>query len=282
MTNVSKALTGKRVYRMSSYAPTRGTNNPKGYVERELRNRTKPQKVQKQLPQKRAEPIQKKIAGTHGVSKVGKDGQSDTRSGLAASTLNKPNRRRRRRSINDSFQKFNRAPLTTPRYKPIAINSNGRLDLPFDYAAGQGALERQQEANSNLLDLQRQTQEHATSYLQQMRNSQQNYGQVRRQTLNSNAARGSAFSSAYGTAVGRNATDYNNQVNDLNADNTLFNNGVAAQRNDITAGLNDFLRQQALQRGVALGSKAGTLGFGKAKVRNALGKKTRRRRRPVR
>lgn len=278
MATMRKALTGKRVYRMSSHAPTRGTNNPKGYVERELRNRNKPQMAQKVQPLKKAEPLKKQMPGTHGISRVGKDGQSDTRSGLAARTMKIKPRIGTALSIRQHKPPVNKAgkvslmhaPLTTPGYKPIAINNNGRLDLPFDYSAAQNALEQQQKANQDLVGLQTQSQEHAQNYLKTLRDTQQGFGEQQRQTLNDNAARGTAFSSGYGMQVGNNANQFNNQVNDLNAENTTFNNGIEAQRNQINTGLQDYLRQQATARGVQLAPQLGTLGYGTSMRTNAV------------
>lgn len=57
--------TGKTVYGNGSYAPNRGTNNPAGYIKREV-NKTGP---------------------LGGVSNFGSTGRSETRSGLARKAL---------------------------------------------------------------------------------------------------------------------------------------------------------------------------------------------------
>lgn len=58
MTTASTYQVGRPIYRASSNAPTRGTVNPMGYIDRNL-----------------------------GMSPVGRDGMSDKRSGLAAAAL---------------------------------------------------------------------------------------------------------------------------------------------------------------------------------------------------
>jgi hypothetical protein len=280
MMNTNKALTGKRVYRMSSHAPTRGTNNPSGYIKRELRNDNKPERAQRIQPLKPAEPVYKKAAGNHGVSKVGNDGQSDTRSGLASKMKPPPRNitklpsrpRPRVAGIVKAAGMTGGAAMAAHNKANIAINNNGRLDLPFDYSASQNALEQQQQANQSLLDLQSQQQQHAQEYLKGLRDAQQGYTGQQRQTLNDNAARGTAFSSGYGVQVGQNATNYNNAVNDLGAQNTQFNNSIEAQRTAVNTGLQDYLRQQALARAVKLDNDAGTLGFGVSKAKPVLAK----------
>lgn len=64
-------LVGKTVYRGGSYAPTRGQNNPQGYIQRE----------QKKLPNER------KQGPFGGVSNFGSTGLSETRAGLAKQAL---------------------------------------------------------------------------------------------------------------------------------------------------------------------------------------------------
>lgn len=62
-------LVGKTIYRGSSYAPTRGQNNPQGYINRGLNN--------------------KKQGPFGGVSRFGSTGRSETRSGLAKQALDR-------------------------------------------------------------------------------------------------------------------------------------------------------------------------------------------------
>lgn len=275
MLNLPDMLTGKRVYRMASHAPNRGTVKPKGYIKREI----------------------KKQGLRRGVSKTGGDGMSDTRSGLAASALR---RGMNKATLNKRFAAKGKVPVKAPVArtaaavspaaqaaartalgvsKPVAsaavaaaptgppqvsINPDGTLKLPFNYEFSQNALEKSEEANNALLDLQRQFQQQGLEFTSNMRNAKQGYTTQKRQALNAAAGGGSAFSSAYGNQVVNDATDYNNQVNDLQSRNNVFNTGITNQQNAVVAGLNNFLRKSAGAYGAELDSQAGTLGYGKS------------------
>lgn len=262
MTSVSNGLVGKRVYRMSSHAPNRGTLKPGGYLKREMKKQ--------------------------GVSKIGGDGMSDTRSGLAKAALAKQKFPTSSRPVPGKAKglvgkaqgqlgasgkpatMFNHQPFKNPK---VTATADGTLKLPFDYEFSSAALQAAQAANAKLLEMQTQSQNQAQSYLANMRNAQSGYGQQKKASLNNYAGRGTAFSSGYGQQVGSDATAYNNQVNDLNAQNTIFNNSMTSGRNQIQADLNDFLRQQAMAQGVKLDGQAGTLGYGKSKAQTPVFKK---------
>lgn len=64
---------GKTVFGNGSYAPNRGTNNPAGYIKREI-NKQGQEGINKQGP-------------FGGVSNFGSTGRSETRSGLARRAL---------------------------------------------------------------------------------------------------------------------------------------------------------------------------------------------------
>lgn len=263
MASVQQNLTGKRVYRNSSFAPTRGTNNPSGYIERELRNN-----MQARTPYQ-------------GVSKSGTDGQSDTRSGLAATALGgRPMVNTQTRTTGASPTALGGKPAgsngmpVTPGFVPaqapakspaqvVQISPTGQLNLPFDYKYAQEALTQKSNMNSALLALQQETQAAAQDYLRNRNKTDQAFGEANRNTLNDNAARGTAFSSGYGRQVGKNATSYNNAINELDMQNNQTQTNAIANRNQIQQAYNDFLRQQALARANDLHQQAGTLNLGK-------------------
>lgn len=264
MVSEKKALTGNRVYRMGSYAPTRGTNNPTGYLKRELKKRGgKATPAKKAQPLARKEPIKKAVPQKHGISQTGGDGKSDTRSGLAAKML-----------PGQSAQYSAGGTSTAPKSptggvgkvpSTVKINPYGQLQLPFSYEFSMSALERQQDANRALQMLGMDQQEQAQEYLKNMRTINQGYGEQKAQAINTASGRGTAFSSAYGKRVVGNATNYNNALGDLENQNIRANVGFTTQRNQIQADLNDYLRKLAMQRGVELDGQAGTLGLGKAR-----------------
>jgi len=77
-----------------------------------------------------------------------------------------------------------------------------------------------EEYNSGLLEGQIQDQQDAMDYQEQLRQANAGYEDQKRTTLNDNAARGMTNSTGYSTAVGRDASGYNNTINSLNTQNT--------------------------------------------------------------
>lgn len=271
MANVSKALIGKPVYRNGSFAPNRGVVNPTGYVQRELKKQ--------------------------GVSQIGADGQSDTRSTLAQQALSR--QLTNTRIVNPTGSQSNpsqpfttktpqlsstasapaAAGSTTPNRTPVIrstavnsatgqqtpstlqIHSNGQLDLPFDFQTAYDALQAEQAANDDLLDIQQDQQQLGLQYQRDTRDAGLSYGEQKRYTLNDNAARGTAFSSGYGVQVAENARDYNNMLSDLNTNYSSNVGALATRRAQTQANLQRTLALLALQQSVRQDAQAGQLGL---------------------
>ena len=147
----------------------------------------------------------------------------------------------------------------------VTTNASGMLELPYNQAFGQSSYDALQQANEGLLGLKQGTDTQALQYSQQKRNQEQAYKSLQGQTLNANAAAGTAFSSRYGTAVTGNAQQYANQMSDLENQNTAFLQNAALQKTNIMSGLNNTLAQQAQAYAQELAKQAGTLGYGKNK-----------------
>jgi hypothetical protein len=103
--------------------------------------------------------------------------------------------------------------------------------------------------NSQLMDLQFESQDQAMQYARANRDADIEYGDVKRGTLGANAQGGTAFSSQYGTSVGENARAYGNYKNDLLMDNNMFNQRTAYERLAIQNAFNEMLRQDVITRG---------------------------------
>lgn len=266
--------TGKKVYSNGTNAPTRGTVNPAGYIRREMRSNRRsglakaainrverpgtrggvmrPKNsgsVQRPKPVINAQQLKHFWDWTHG--KGGPKGPSAP----AKPSQPKP------ANPGSTPVGSTHAPAVP---KTMNVTENGQLDLPYDNQFGWDLLGAKQDMNSSLLDLQAQQQQQALNYGQQKRDAGQQYEKLQQQTLNSDAARGMAFSSGYGKHVGENATSYNNFVGDLDAQNNLFNQNVDLQRNQIGTGFNQMLQMAALARAQGLAPDAGNLGFGQA------------------
>lgn len=157
-------------------------------------------------------------------------------------------------------------PKTTPKTGSyVTTNANGMLELPYNQAFGQASYDALQQANEGLLGLKTATDQQGLEYSQTKRNQEMAYKSLQGQTLNANAAQGTAFSSKYGNAVTANAQGYANQMGDLENQNTAFLQNAALQKTNIMSGLNNTLAQQAQAYAQELAKQAGTLGYGKNK-----------------
>jgi len=286
---VEQALGGRKVYGQGSYAPTRGQVDPRGYIKREIK--------------KKGLNRGKHLGWYKTPSRFGPDGQSDTRSGLAQNALQSasgqasggagawPQVAQPNSGSATGTQPHNplephsgqasgsggRTPYqnegrpiagSAPAIPTVQINANGQLDLPYNQEFSEGVLQMKDEVNSQLMELQRASQNEALQYAMAQRAAEQQFGGLQRQTLNDNAARGTAFSSGYGLAVGNNAADFNNAQNDMLAQHNLFGQQVSEQRTAMAAAFQDYIRRAVQSMGHELGStQAGTLGFGKSGTR---------------
>jgi hypothetical protein len=266
------AARGRPVYGGGTYAPNVGSvsaNGAKGYLQRELKKRNR------------------------GASVLGRDGKSDTRSGVAKAALArsapiKP-------ANNKSWSKAPTSPgiktdtsdptrpITDKPIKPtgggkpaptppepttptVVVNDTGQLELPFDQQFSSEVLAALEQYNSELLDLQFDQQTTDLAYQQDRRNAGLEYEDLQRSTLSDNAARGTAFSSGYGLATANNARTYQNKMNDLDASYSLFGKDNELRRAGIISAFQRMLSQSALDYGNDLSEDAGNLGYGESPV----------------
>lgn len=252
-------LQGRTVYRNSSYAPTRGTNNPAGYIQRGLNQQQAPS-----MPQI----VHGGNVGPYGgVSSVGSDGQSDTRSGLAARALNS---QLQHQGVGTSVAGQTAIGAPTPQLNipsaPIAdISPIGTIKLPYNFESNQNILAQKKAANEALLKLQQQRQEDAVNYARAIFENKNQFGTLLAQTLNDNAGRGTAFSSGYGKSVGDNYTKFNDLINQLQSNESRSLNNYQTGANQVQSDLNDFLLNAALQQGFIANKSAGKWGIGPKK-----------------
>ncbi len=266
MLSTNQALRGRNVYGNGSFAPNTGRvsgQGTMGYVAREQRRQ-------------------------NGLSQRGNDGQSDTRSGLAAQAMgrqqsfNRPGQQQNNRPNNASWkpgknnnhwqpganasqpngaasgQSAGTVPAT------VTINDAGTLELPYDQEWSMDLIGATGDYNSQLLELQAAQQQQAMEYQRGKSDLAKAYESTQRDTLNTGAGTGAAFSSAYGVAVGRNALDNQNANNDLDTQNSLFQQNTNAQRLAIQNAFNQLLQQAAAERAAAAAEQAGSLGYGQS------------------
>lgn len=256
---------GKTVYGSGSFAPTRGAvsaQGAQGYLKRNLT-----QRVQKN---NFGRPGFNGVEGQRvGAMRVGNDGQSDTRSGVAQAGLNR---------MGQNMQAPDNRPKPPGQRRPrggtgggkpvphVTINKTGQIKLPYDAGYSDDIYNSLADFNDQLMQLQIASQQQASGFGRDMRDENQGFQQQQMRDLNTDAGAGMAFSSRYATDVGNTADMHQNNVNDLTSQNTQFNQQVAAQRAAIQDAFNQQLQAAAQNRSRSLYDRAGSLGFGKAKV----------------
>ena len=247
-------LVGKRVYNQSSYAPSQGTNNAQGYINREINKPDAPQAPQ----------------GTQGlyggVSTFGNDGQSDTRSGIAQQALQS----RMGSSLQADPNQTRKTPLATASV-PTAVNAIktalpsikitpvGKLKLPFNFKYAQGVLEEKRTADAAILKLQQQRQAENRAYMQSILEGAEGYDDTQMESLNDAAGRGVAFSSGYGLKVANDATNYNRFLSQLNTEESDNINEATSGSAAVNNAYKSALAKYANQAGYEFDQKAGTM-----------------------
>lgn len=265
MATFRQAQTGNRVYRGNSQSPNRGQVSGKGaqgYLQRELR---------KKGP----------------VTPVGRDGKSDSRSGVAAAALRRTGASFGSQAVargegNKSKQPPRNLPGRTPQQagggapaisggsgapapapapQQITTHSNGVLELPYDqsYSAEQFALIGQ--ANQDLLDLQMEEQNADLDFASQTREANIANESLKKQMLSAAGGRGTVFSSQYGNQVTDAATQYSNLIADLTGRNAMAKSGFAQRRAAIQGSLNQQLAALTQQYADEAAANAGDLGY---------------------
>lgn len=214
MASLQRAQTGNRVYGGASQAPNRGQVSAKGaqgYLQRELKNRNQ--------------------GGI--VNPVGRDGKSDSRSGVAARALGNsgigrqqagglktPPNKNKTGGIQGNQQA---APpvgppmgsVAQPPAPQIRINDKGLLELPYNQNMSASALAAYGDSNDELMALQQEEQQMALEAMQGRRDADTQYGQLKTQSLANNASGGTAFSSMYAKQVSDNASAYTNTLGEI-------------------------------------------------------------------
>lgn len=299
MLSVNKALVGKRVYRGASQSPNKGQVSAKGaqgYLQRELRNkaalRNKRQRGAMMGNPKGRDGKSDMRSGVASMAlnraMVGSGNTTDImgpRGPKQGSIRDSPGSRNwgpddGRPVVNQGkggigdirhWGSDDGRPVLGGGGKPagqqppqVQVNDQGLLELPYNNDFAMEQYNALNDANSQLLGLKAEGDQQALEYQQGRREADLGYGQMQRSTLNENAARGTAFSSAYGTAAAGNANAYANQVGALDSQNAAFQNNQAMQRAAIQNALNQQLQLATLGYGNSLAEQAGSLGFGNA------------------
>lgn len=235
------------------------------------------------------------------VRPVGRDGESDSRSGVAAAALSRMqgmgsqspprnlqaqpvrgggkrmpprlpgrqpapgrgqppvNHMTRNQALNWSQQNRNvRQDMPTVR-----VTRDGIIQLPYSEQWGQTQYDAVNQANAGLLGLKTAGDQQALEFQNAQRQAGLDYDTQKSQTLSSNAASGTAFSSQYGTAVANNARDYANQQGELHSRNTAFLQNQSLQRQAIANALSQQLGQGVRGISKEFDEKAGDLGYGR-------------------
>lgn len=254
MANTISNLQGKTVYRNSSYAPTRGTNNAQGYIERELSKRGAT------LPGQSGQQVQGGNVGTNGgVSSVGSDGQSDTRSGNAQQAINTV---KQQGQVGTTASGGN--PLITgmpqlniPEAPVAQISAIGELELPYNFKSTQNLISQRAAAQKALQESQVTAQNDSIKYLRDMVEGQGLFDKLMHTNRNTASGQGTAFSSAHGKAISDGYNEFSNVMQNMAMDYTNTLNSRTANDNSVMQSLNDVILNEILTQGYEAGEKAG-------------------------
>jgi hypothetical protein len=235
---------GSTIYGSGSSAATSGTVDPMGYIERELEKR--------------------RLAYQGGA-----DGQSDTRSGIAAQAL----------AANPTSQaaaappQVDTAALTQQFYSLIGAGPDGslqypQLNLPFDLdIANERASEVANYNQQNQMAIQA-LQQAAQNRLMNIRQIDEAEPTLHRGNLNQHAARGMAYSSGYGQSTSdiareilgqRNQVEMDWQGNQQNVANMGINNRLSLLQRLNQLASTQSERAAANAPGLALASEQAAL-----------------------
>lgn len=243
----NKFAAGRKVYGQTAASPTRGTNDPSGYIKRELARQSQ----------------------QRGVSKIGKDGQSDTRSGLAhnaiiknnlgnnigrtkANPIKPPGAPRQDANLPQYNASRNAAPPVGAAPAAVApagvpVSPTGQLQLPYDSAYFGQVLSAQQNFDAEMMNIGFEDQNQAIDFQRFMRDLDEAYGNRQRATLNDSGARGTLQSSQYATAVNNDTREYTTSKTDAETDNNNFMNQQNSRRTAAQTFFNQVVQQAAAE-----------------------------------
>lgn len=254
MATTISGLQGKTIYRNSSYAPTRGRNNPAGYLQRELSKQGLVNANNNATPN--SNPNGGNVGVFGGVSRVGGDGESDTRSGVAAGALKTTG------AVGTSQGQGNglvtaTPGLTTPETPKAQISAIGEIKLPYNFNSTANILSEQQAAQQALLEIKKQRDANQLDYLRQSAMTQDEFDDTMDTSKNVAASRGLSFASAHGKDVSQNYNRFSDMMQQLAADAAAKENSAVESQNIVTTGLNAKLQQELAAQGFEAMEKGG-------------------------
>jgi hypothetical protein len=294
MVSFRQAQTGSRVYNGAGTAPNRGrvsAQGAQGYIQREL-NKNNQQNAARQ--------------GGRPVNQRGPDGKSDSRSTTAAAALSRRNSKGLKTGPGIGPGTFNQGNTFKPgpgvgkgkkkgptgTFKPgpgvgggpekpdttpdIKVKDNGSLQLPYDSEYASMALQAEQEYQNTVNDLTTQEGAADNQDLLAKQALAKQFGIDSLGTLNANASRGTAFSSAYGTqaaAVGSQYAADQSNITQTAADREALYN--TAMQNAL-GNKNTTMEQALLAFQERLNENAGSLGYGNQRTKTPKNRKPNR------
>lgn len=156
----------------------------------------------------------------------------------------------------------------------LSVNPTGQIKYPFRAQALRELIDRRAGDRQQLLQLDIEGREKENDYVKNLRDLSQKFQSDKLGTLNTNASRGTAFSSAYGRQSSELSKFFNQSVGDLRQQRKTFRNADLSQRALIKTGYNDFLRglvQQQSENDVQYGSDPGYSRVKPTEVKVGLG-----------
>jgi hypothetical protein len=284
---------GRRVYNSGSYAPTQGTVNPAGYVEREL---NKPASGFSHMPSQSRSGLagaalqrirDQKLIGqdrTGSIATAPLNSRTGPQPGSSVgSILNDPRFKNITRGGSQAYRDTQNGGVgrfpsvgsnssgqlyTNPVAKPVPISSNPQQPelrkedaLPYDPIAADSQAEGLDQYNQLLNMLLEREQALEQDWTVNTRDIELQRPEAFRNLLNSFAGRGMSFSSGYGQEFGETEGEFARALGDLLNWRNMGREGIGRQRAEGSRSYNKLLERIQREAARRLAEQAGDLGL---------------------
>lgn len=261
---------GKKVYRSGSSAPTQGTVNPTGYVERSLAASTSRSGLAS-AALRRIQALKPAATPTAAVkdvrvptSKTWYPSASVKPSSTGALTFNRLNVANRATTATKAA-----ATATTNRTtalaglkeKRLAATQRNDTALPFDAQASDQRARAIRDRDERLAQLEEAIANEAQGYTLTRRNTEEAEPNKLEQILNAFAGRGMAFSGSYGKALGDESRDFAGRLGKIESAHTESKSGFEKNRSTYERNYTDQLQDIYWDQARRLADKGGDTDF---------------------
>lgn len=247
---------GQKIYGTGSYAPTVGTVDPSGYVDRG---------ISQSRSGLAAAALNKLQQNTTGHTQYGAAVNPQMSATAAKGTSARKPKGKGGKKNNNKDKPLHIDPKPAPK---VHVTPNGQLNLPWSADNKLQAITAQQKLTSTLQGNQTMLDDYMNTYRDQKHQGNIANDEAFKQITASDAGRGMAFSSGHAENLANQDTAFTNWKTGLNNNRTAFQNQIASANTGATGDFFGKLRQLAINQGMDLEKYAGTLGYGRNVTKN--------------